>query len=82
MAIFEVAIEGEGLIGSPTFTIQPNQSAVYELLFSPLRPLKCKGSVAFMHEKLGEIWYELNLHAEENPVIRLPTMKSELGKYD
>lgn len=35
-----------------------------------------------MHERLGEIWYELNLKAEENSVIRLPTMKSELGKYD
>ncbi len=60
----------------------PGQTSTYELIFSPLRASQGKGSVAFIHERLGEIWYELNLSAEENAVIRLPTMKAELGKSE
>lgn len=38
------------------------------------------GSIAFIHEKLGEVWYELELVAEDSPQVRLPTLKAELGK--
>ena len=62
--------------------MQPLQTATYELLFSPLRQFKSKGSIAFIHEKLGEIWYELNLQADETPVMKVPTMKAELGKVE
>ena len=37
----------------------------YELMFSPLKPYIEKGSIAFVNEKLGEIWYELRLISEE-----------------
>lgn len=29
---------------------------------------------------MGELWYELNLIAEDSGVIRLPSLKCELGK--
>ena len=48
--------------------------------FSPLKPIKEIGSVAFIHEKLGEVWYELELVAEAPMPVRLPTLKCELGK--
>jgi len=79
-AEFEVILNGEGLIGEDTFTLLPKQSGTYELIFSPLRPMKEIGSIAFIHEKLGEVWYELELQADELPQVRLPTLKSELGK--
>jgi hypothetical protein len=41
----------------------------------PLKIGKEKGSVAFVSEKLGEIWYELNLIAEDSGIIRLPMLK-------
>jgi len=78
----EVVIEGEGLIGSPTFTLLPLQTSTYQLIFLPLKAFKAKGSVAFIQEKLGEIWYEMNLNSEENPVVRSPTLKAELGKVE
>jgi hypothetical protein len=79
-ADFEIVLNGEGLIGEETLSILPKQSTTYELIFSPLRAMKEVGSVAFIHEKLGEIWYELELNAEAPQPIRLPTLKCELGK--
>jgi hypothetical protein len=32
-------------------------------MFVPLIPFKGKGSIAFINEKLGEIWYDLILEA-------------------
>ena len=40
------------------------------------------GSVAFLSEKLGEIWYDLNLTADDSGVFRLPMLKCELGKSE
>lgn len=77
---FEVSIEGQGLHGSPTFKLLPHQTATYALLFLPLQTFRGKGSIAFIEEKLGEIWYDLNLISEECPVIRSHTLKAELGK--
>ena len=47
-----------------------------------MRVFRGKGSISFMNEKLGEIWYDLTLISEEVPFIRLPTLKAELGKYE
>ena len=52
------------------------------MLFTPLRAGKSKGSIAFINDKLGEIWYELHLIGSEAAIIRLPTLKSELGKSE
>jgi hypothetical protein len=35
-----------------------------------------------MNDKLGEIWYELDLVAEENPPIKLKPLISEIGKVE
>ena len=45
--------------------LMPKQSGVYELIFSPLKVFRGKGNVSFMNEKLGEIWYDLNLISED-----------------
>ena len=79
---FEVIQRGEGLFGENAFTLLPKQTGVYELVFSPLRKMNETGSIAFVHEELGEIWYELNLSAEEAQSVRLTTLKAELGKAE
>ena len=43
----------------------PQQVSTYELIYMPVKVGKDKGSIAFVSNKLGEIWYELNLTAEE-----------------
>ena len=52
------------------------------MIFSPLRVQRAKGSVSFINEKLGEIWYDLSLVSEDVNFIRLPTLKAELGKCE
>lgn len=78
---YEIAIEGEALTGDTLLNVPGLQSSVYELRFTPLRAFKGRGSLAFIQEKLGEIWYELLLSSENKPVERLPTLKAELGKF-
>lgn len=82
MVVYEAIIDGDFLTGPTNFQIGPKQTLSYELLFIPLRVFKGKGSIAFIQEKLGEIWYELNLNSEECPPIRSPTLKAELGKVE
>lgn len=79
---YEAILDGEFISGPTTFRIGPKETQTYELLFIPLRVFKGKGSIAFLQEKLGEIWYEMNLNCEECPVLRSPTLKAELGKVE
>lgn len=79
---YEAILDGEFLVGPSSFIIGPRETKNYELLFIPLRVFKGKGSIAFIQEKLGEIWYEMNLNSEECAVIRSPTLKAELGKVE
>ena len=81
-ATFEVILHGDGLLGSNSFVILPKQTATYELVYSPLRAGKQLGSIAFIHEKLGEVWYDLNLEAVESAPVRLSTLRAELGKVE
>ena len=80
--MYEAILDGEYMTGPSSFTIGPKEVKNYELLFIPLRVFKGKGSIAFIQEKLGEIWYELNLNSEEAQVIRSPTLRAELGKVE
>lgn len=78
--LFDVIYEGEGLSGKTLLDLGPNQTYTYNLLFCPLKPFIGAGSITFMHEELGEIWYDLTLRAEDSEPIRLPVLKAELGK--
>lgn len=77
---FEVILEGEGLNGNPFLSIPRKNSVVYELEFLPLRVFHLNGSISFIHEKIGEIWYELSLISKEIKQEKLPLIKAELGK--
>ena len=54
---FDVVINGQGLYGKQIFELGANKTSIYELMFSPLKPFTETGSIAFINEKLGEIWY-------------------------
>ena len=71
-----------GLQGESSFSVQPESTNVYELVFSPLFVGRHVGSIAFISENLGEIWYDLRLVSEDYPPIRLPVWKTELGKVE
>ena len=78
--IYDVAIQGDYLSGNHVFPIEPNSENTYELMFSPLKEFQDQGTVAFTNEKMGELWYMLNLSSEKSANVRLPTLKSEIGK--
>lgn len=71
---------GEGLIGDSSFALEPRSTGTYNLIFSPLVAGEFTGTVGFLNEKVGEFWYDLNLSAEENPVVNLDLLECELGK--
>jgi hypothetical protein len=77
---FEVFYNGEGLIGDSAFSLEPKSVGTYNLIFSPLAAGAYQGTIGFLNEKVGEFWYDLNLHAEENPVVNLDLLECELGK--
>lgn len=57
-------------------------TSVYELVFQPITEGSWKGTIAFLHPKMGEIWYQLNLVGEDRGGVRVPQFKTELGKTD
>lgn len=77
---FEVFYNGEGLIGDSAFSLEPKSVGTYNLIFSPLAAGAYQGTIGFLNEKVGEFWYDLNLNAEENPVVNLELLECELGK--
>ena len=44
-----------------------------------MQPGEVVGNIGFLNEKVGEFWYDLNLIAEENPVVNLELLECELG---
>ena len=79
---FEVHFSGEGLIGDPALTLDPNSESTYNLVFSPLMAGTSSGTIGFLNRDVGEFWYGLTLTAEENPVVNLELLECELGRSE
>ena len=78
---YEVSMLGEGLDGANEIALMPgDQCYKYELYFFPLRTFRSDAQVSFSNPRLGEIFYEVKLTAEEQPPVKLNIMKAELGK--
>ena len=77
---FDVLFEGEGLIGAPTITIEPGESKIYELVYSPLLADHSDGKLTFVNVEMGEFWYALHLDAAEADDIVIEPLEAELGK--
>merc|ERR1719199_2469109 len=80
VVVFEVALNGDGLLGEAEFVLAPKETATYELVFSPLLPSRSKGTAVFFNEVVGEFWYDLELVAESAPPEELAVMECELGR--
>ena len=77
--LFNVTMNGEGLIGPATFHLGPSEAKVYELVYSPLLAGSQEGSVVFSSNLVGEVWYRLILNAEEPPAVVLDKMSAAVG---
>ena len=76
-----VTIVGEALYGEASVSVPagPGASSSYELFFSPLSAGTSSGYVAFVHEEVGEFWYELSLTGEAATPVDLPTLQCPIG---
>jgi len=79
--VFDVMLNGNGLIGDSKFEIEPQSEKSYTLLYSPLIPGTRLGSIAFLNEEVGEYWYELKLHTEPSAPVMLKHEIVEIGSY-
>ena len=77
--VFKVRLDGDGLIGDNTFTLEPQGTSSYELFYSPLVAKRHSGTVAFTNDLAGEFWYKLELAATPAQPIKLPQMSAPVG---
>jgi len=68
LILFNVFMEGDGLLGENTFELYPKSSTekrneTYELIYSPLLTGNFVGKVNFSNDTVGDLWYKLNLTA-------------------
>lgn len=78
--VFDVELQGDGLLGEDKFILEASeQSGTYELFYTPLIANEHQGSVAFLNDKVGEFWYRLNLCATKAEPLHLDTMVCAVG---
>lgn len=78
---FDVSIEGEGLIGDAKYTLAASgeNTAAYELIYSPLLSGSFSGRISFVNDRVGEFWYRLALRAVAAPPIIIDTIECIVG---
>ena len=76
---FEAVYNGEGLIGDSHFRLEPEETGVYELIYSPLVAGNYAGSITFTNPLLGEFWYKLKLEARQATPTKLEHMSCAVG---
>lgn len=76
---FLVRRKGEGLFGDDLLTVEPRESAVYQLAYAPTRASETEGVVSFNNDDIGEFWYKLKMIAKPAPPMDL-AFQCEIGK--
>lgn len=78
--VFDVLLQGDGLLGESKFTLQALEEAgTYEIFYTPLIAQTHSGSVAFLNDVVGEFWYKLNLSAARAEPTTLGEMECSVG---
>ena len=80
--LFDVKIVGEGVFGDSFYSL-PSKNVVgnvpsYELIFSPLIAERTSGRISFTNDKVGEIWYELDLSGLAADPLEIPAVEAML----
>nr|XP_057907492.1 cilia and flagella-associated protein 47-like isoform X2 [Doryrhamphus excisus] len=81
LLILSVALEGDNLQGPDWVSVPPQETLAYKVTFSPGKIGKSTGSVIFQSESSGEFWYQLEFYAIPSPVVTLPQVCCQLGKW-
>ncbi|XP_054654983.1 cilia and flagella-associated protein 47-like [Dunckerocampus dactyliophorus] len=81
LLMLNVDLEGDDLHGASWVSVPPQETLPYKVMFSPGRIGKSTGSVIFQSELSGEFWYQLEFYAIPSPVVTLPQVCCQLGKW-
>jgi hypothetical protein len=76
---FTVRRRGDGLFGDDVISLEPMQSAAYQLAYAPTKAGEAEGVVSFNNDDIGEFWYKLQLTSKEAAPTPL-SFQCELGK--
>jgi hypothetical protein len=80
---FVVNIDGDGVFGDTTYSLPSKSStsnvSAYELIYSPLLAGRTDGRISFVNDKVGEIWYQLNLMGLEADPVVIEPVEAMLG---
>lgn len=79
---FTVKYRGDGLIGDTSFILPPSTNPAvvpYELIYSPLHTGVFNGSISFINDHIGEIWYKLQLTANPAPSTEIELIECMVG---
>lgn len=79
--VFDVLFTEEDFFGDKTIEINPNETKVYELVFSPLRSMERTSYISFLNDDQGEFVYELSLKSEPPGVNALAPLSTPIGKH-
>lgn len=84
--MFDVKIEGDGVFGDTFYSLPSKEAAgnvpSFELIYSPLMAGRHGGRISFTNEKVGEIWYELDLTALDADPVEIAPVETMLGATD
>ncbi|XP_063809558.1 cilia- and flagella-associated protein 47 isoform X2 [Pseudophryne corroboree] len=78
---FHVLVNGAGISGDESFSLQPRETFPYVARFSPTKTGISNGSVIFQCDVFGEFWYDLQLTSEKPAAVTISEVRCELGKW-
>eukprot|EP01064_Diplonema_japonicum_P004662 TRINITY_DN13060_c0_g1_i1.p1 TRINITY_DN13060_c0_g1~~TRINITY_DN13060_c0_g1_i1.p1 ORF type:complete len:2889 (+),score=686.18 TRINITY_DN13060_c0_g1_i1:67-8733(+) len=81
---FSVRRRGDGLFGDNRLIVPPEEVAIYNLIYNPLRAtvegVPAEGQLSFYNDEIGEYWYNVKMTATEAAAEELQEVFCELGK--
>lgn len=91
---FAVELQGEGLLGPASLSLEAQESGVYALVYSPLMATSGastgsngeeklaaaqEGAILFSNDEIGQFWYRLHLSASAAPPQEMEDMCCAVG---
>jgi hypothetical protein len=76
----KVLICGDYLSGDGEVEVPPNDKASYTFFYFPVKVETIRRKIGFLAEDKSETWYDIDCRADEPKIIKLPILKTEIGK--
>ena len=78
---FEVIYHENDFFGDKVVSVKPNETFIYELVFSPLNPMKRTSYISFINDTKGEFVYELDITVDPPALSIVAPFSTPIGKF-